>query len=138
MKNSEDTFEKIKKEGKEILNNVKDDSKKFSKKEIEDGKGMALLSYIGFLVLIPYLGEKKNKYVRFHALEGMNLFIYELILGGLLTFVNIFIPLAFLRSLFSTIVSLICLALSIIGIINVCNDQAKELPVINQMKIIKK
>ena len=98
----------------------------------------ALLSYIGFLVLIPYLGEKKNKYVRFHALEGMNLFIYELILGGILTFVNIFIPLTFLRSLFSTIVSLICLALSIIGIINVCNDQAKELPVINKMKIIKK
>lgn len=138
MKNSEDTFEKIKKEGKEILNDVKDDSNKFSKKEIEDGKGLALLSYIGFLVLIPYLVEKKNKYVRFHALEGMNLFIYELILGGILTFVNIFIPLAFLRSLFSTIVSLICLALSIIGIINVCNDQAKELPVINKMKIIKK
>lgn len=138
MKNSEDTFEKIKKEGKEILNNVKDDSKKFSKKEIEDGKGMSLLSYIGFLVLIPYLGEKKNKYVHFHALEGMNLFIYELILGGVLAFINIFIPLAFLRSLFSTIVSLICLALSIIGIINVCNDQAKELPIINKMKIIKK
>lgn len=138
MKNSEDTFEKIKKEGKDILNNVKDDSKKFSKKEIEDGKGMALLSYIGFLVLIPYLAEKKNKYVCFHALEGMNLFIYELILGGILTFVNIFIPLAFLRSLFSTIVSLIWLALSIIGIINVCNDQAKELPIINKMKIIKK
>lgn len=138
MKNSEDTFEKIKKEGKEILNDVKDDSNKFSKKEIEDGKGLALLSYIGFLVLIPYLVEKKNKYVRFHALEGMNLFIYELILGGILTFVNIFIPLTFLRTLFSTIVSLICLALSIIGIINVCNDQAKELPVINKMKIIKK
>lgn len=60
-------------EKKNVFNDVKDDTKSFSEKEISDGKGMAILSYI--LPFIPFFAEKNNKYVRYHAKQGMNLLI---------------------------------------------------------------
>lgn len=129
---------------KEILNDVKDDSKKFTKSDIESGKLMALLSYIGILALIPYFVENKNKYVRYHALNGMNLFILELIISasigivysifaginGWFVFSFIKIPFAFVELFFVLI--------SVIGIVNVCNEEAKELPLIGKLRLIKK
>lgn len=140
---------------------VKDETKNFDKKDIESGKGMAIISYLGFLSLIPYLSEKKNKYVRYHAVQGLNLFILEMIYSvayGILTSVIkvkgscgggyygnlasafgvtckvtpwwITLPLG--------IIGLGFTALAIIGIVNACQDKAKELPIVNQIKIIKK
>ena len=140
---------------------VKDETKNFDKKDIESGKGMAIISYLGFLSLIPYLSEKKNKYVRFHAAQGLNLFILEMIYSvvyGILTSVIkvkgscgagyygsladafgvtckvtpwwITVPLG--------IIGLGFTVLAIIGIVNACQDKAKELPIVNQIKIIKK
>ena len=43
-----------KKEEKSFMD-VKDETKNFDKKDIESGKGMAIISYLGFLSLIPYL-----------------------------------------------------------------------------------
>lgn len=63
----------FKDKAKGLINDVKDESKSFDKKEIESGKGMAILSYI--LPFIPYFAEKDNKYVRYHAVQGMNLLI---------------------------------------------------------------
>ena len=80
MENKENnTTSDLKDKATKILNDVKDDSKSFNKKDIDSGKGMAILSYIGILALIPFLAEKKNKFVIYHAKQGMNLFICEII-----------------------------------------------------------
>lgn len=103
----------------------------YSEKEKEDGKLMAILSYIGLLAFIPYFFEKDNCWVKYHAIQGVNLVIIELIL-----YVIGMIPLlGWLVAFFGNIVMLI---LSIIGIINVCNGEAKELPVVGKFKFIKK
>ncbi len=124
---------------KEVLNDVKDETNNYDKKDIESGKVMAILSYIGILVLIPYFAEKNNKYVQYHAKQGLNLFLIEVIAGiavsiitGILSFI-----LFFLGAIISYAISLCFFALSIIGIVNVCNGKAKELPVINKIKLIK-
>lgn len=86
---------------------------------------MALISYIGFLCLIPILTKEKDEFVRFHAKQGLVLLIVELagwIVLGL-------IPLLF--ALYY-ILEIVCLVLSIIGIMNVLNKQKKEIPVIGQ------
>lgn len=128
----------LKDEAVKVLNDVKNDSKKFTKKEIEDGKGMSILAYISILALIPYLTEKENKYVMYHAKQGMNLFIIEVIVGALAPLLCLILFLiAPLVSLILSIVGFALLILSIIGIINVCNGEAKELPIINKIKIIK-
>lgn len=128
----------LKDNASKIMTDVKDDTKSFKTKDIEEGKAMGILSYIGILALIPYLSEKNNKYVMYHAKQGMNLFIIELILGVALGFISTILwRLWFITNLIDTLFGLAVLALSIIGIVNVCNGEAKELPVVNQFKIIK-
>ena len=124
---------------KEILNNVKDDSNNFDKKDVESGKGMAILSYIGILALIPYFSEKNNKYVIYHAKQGMNLFIIDIILGVAMGIISSILTwrLYWLSSIIDSLLGLFMVALSIIGIVNVCNGKAKELPIVNKFKIIK-
>ena len=106
---------------------------KFTKKDIEDGKLMGILAYLGILSLIPYLTEKNNKFVIYHAKLGLNLFIIEIIASvalSLLVFTIILIPVI-------PLIEIGFLVLSIIGIVNVCNGEAKELPIIDKIKIIK-
>lgn len=122
-----------------VLNDVKDESKKFSQKEIEDGRIMAILAYI--IPLIPYFVEKNNKFVVFHAKQGMNLLILSILGSVALGVLNVVLALTILlifvipviNVAFGAAVTILC----IIGIVNVCNGKAKELPIVNKFKIIK-
>jgi len=103
-------------------------------KEAESGKVLAILAYLGILVLIPFFSEKDNSFVIFHAKQGLNLFILEIIgyfaaslIGGILH----------ISGLLSSLVSLMAFVLSLIGIIAVVNGEKKELPLISSIKIIK-
>ena len=102
----------------------------FSEKEKEDGKLMAILSYVGVLSLVPYLAEKDNKWVRYHAIQGVNLFIIEVIL-----YIIRVIPI--LGWIIGWLGSIVTLVISIIGIVNACNGEAKELPIVGKIKFIK-
>lgn len=149
-----------KKEEKSFMD-VKDETKNFDKKDIESGKGMSILSYLGILALIPYLTEKNNSYVRYHAVQGLNLFIIEIIYSvvyGILTSVikvngscgygyygnlaNAFGVTCKVTPWWVTVplglIGLVFTVLAIVGIVNACQGKAKELPVVNQIKIIKK
>lgn len=124
----------------EVLKDRKDSTKDFTNKEKEDGKLMGILSYI--IPLIPYFVEKENKFVRYHAIQGMNLLIVSVIYGvaySILSFILAFIPIIGWIAIF--LIGLLgfgILALCIMGIIDVCNGQARELPIINKCKFIKK
>ena len=85
---------------------------------------MAIISYIGPLCLIPYLAKDSDDFVKYHAKQGLILFICEVI-----TWV-IFRILPFWYWYLLNIVSLVWLAFTIIGIINVVNKQKKPLPII--------
>jgi len=47
----------------------------FDKKDIEDNKLIAALSYIGILFLVPLLVKKDSKFCAEHAKQGLVLFI---------------------------------------------------------------
>jgi len=126
---------------KSLFTDLKDRTKEFNKKEIESGKAMAILSYIGLLCLIPFFAEKNNKYVRFHAVQGLNILILGAIYGAayaVLSAILIFIPFIGIILLFALgILSYGFAALFIWGIVNACCNNAKELPIVNKIKIIK-
>ncbi|MGM0482553.1 MAG: hypothetical protein ACQEP6_01660 [Patescibacteria group bacterium] len=82
---------------------------------------LAILSYIGILFLVPLLVAKDDDFAQFHAKQGMVLFI--LIVVGM-----VFIIIPFIGSL----VMLIGLIFAIIGIMNVINNEKKELPIIGK------
>ena len=105
----------------------------YTPEEAQNGKTMAILSYIGFLSLIAYFGNdrKTNRFVNYHATQGINIFLISII-GGV---VSGFIPI--IGALIASALSLFIMVISIMGIVDACNGNAKELPLISKIKLIK-
>ena len=135
---SDDLKEDIKEKTEDILNDVKNHTKKFDKKDIEENKAMACLAYI--VAPVPYFTEEKSKWVRYHAIQGMNFFIIFVSMCLAVSIINslILFPFPFLKAITRTILYTFGVIYALIGIINVCNGEAKELPIINKFKFIKK
>jgi uncharacterized membrane protein len=47
-------------------------------RDAQDNKVMAILAYFGFLALIPWFGAPNSPFARFHARQGMKLFVIEI------------------------------------------------------------
>lgn len=132
-----------------IVNDTNDESESFSKEETKSGKGMGILCYI--IPFIPYFAEKKNKFVKYHAKQGMNLFIISVIYSILYNILSGVIKVkkyAYYGAIEYRItpwwvtfplnlIGIALAALSVIGIIYVLDGKAKELPLINKLKILK-
>ena len=110
------------------LNNTKDTTDQFDKDDIEKNKAMGLLAYI--LFFIPLLAAKDSPFARYHANQGLVLFIC-----GLISSVLWIIPI--LGWIIAPILSIVITVLAVIGIINAVNGKAKELPIIGKYKILK-
>ena len=113
------------------LNNTADHTGEYDAQDIEQNKLMGILAYLGILVLIPIFAAKESKFARFHANQGLILLICGVIVGvlGCIPIIGTFI--------IGPIGGLIVFILMIIGIINVANGRAKELPVIGKYTILK-
>lgn len=118
------------------LNNTEDTTKDYDNSDIESNKVMAVLAYIGILVLVPILAAKNSKYARFHANQGLVLFIAEIIYNFVSAIIRAVLPLAVVNILL-LVISALFLVLSIIGIVNAATGKATELPVIGKIRIIK-
>jgi len=101
-------------------------------KDIQEGKGLAWLSYVGIFILIPLLTQKENPYTKFHIKQGLFLLIISL--GwSFIQFVFMFIP--FLRViiwLLSYLVWIFIFVLMIIGIVNSLRGKVEVLPIIGK------
>lgn len=121
--------EEIKEEVKEALV-TPDTTASFDPEDINKNKIFAILAYFGILVLVPIFAAKDSKFAKFHANQGLLLFIAE-IAGSVISVIPV------LGTLVSFVVSIACSALAIIGIINAAKGEAKELPVIGKYEILK-
>lgn len=123
------------------LNNTSDTTAQFDQNDITNNKAMCILAYFGPLCFIPMFAAKDSKFARFHANQGLILFIACVAWGiayGILSSIILAISLRlfFLVSIIGFL-SLVFLVLAIIGILNAVNGKAKELPVIGRFKILK-
>jgi len=144
--------DKIKDTVEDIMD-TPDVTSNFDEEDIDNNLFVALLSYIGILVFIPYFIKTDSKFVKFHAKEGLNLLIIEgiyVVLDSLLSMIKVSEVVVDYGSLVGTrmvtplfisipmaLIGLVLTILSIIGIVNVCKCRAKELPLISKIKIIK-
>ena len=123
------------------LNNTADNTAQFDAQDIQNNKAMAILAYIGILVLIPLFAAKESKFARYHTNQGLVLCIAEIAYGIAYSILSsIILAISWrLYSLVSIIglVGLVFLVLAVIGIINAANGRAKELPVIGKIKLLK-
>lgn len=151
-KENVDMSSKVKDKIEEVLNTC-DTTNEYDKKDRDDNKFLAILSYLGVLAFIPYFYKTDSKFVKYHANIGINLLIIDgiyTLLNELLSMIKVskvvinygsFVGTKMITPLWISfpmaIIGGILTILSIIGIINVCNGKAKELPLVNKIKIIK-
>ncbi|MCL2037413.1 hypothetical protein FWG95_00145 [Candidatus Saccharibacteria bacterium] len=148
----------MEKDSKSQAKDQNPDDKAASKKEIEDGKTMAILAYI--LAPIPYFAEKKNKFVRYHAVQGMNILIVGVAYAIVANIINRIVWNAFvgdcIRSIYTGhggcggwgmartiswilgVGGVVIGVIVVIGIVNAVNGKKKEVPILGKVKIIKK
>lgn len=101
----------------------------FSVEDVNENKVFAILSYIGILFIVPLLVAKESPYARFHANQGLLIFLFEIAVG----IVSV-IPI--LGWIITAVGELAAFVLSIIGIINAIKGEANELPIIGKFRII--
>ena len=118
---AQSTVEDIKKE-------IDDYSDEMDPDDVNKNKLMAVLAYIGPLVIIPILVAKDSKFAKFHANQGLILFLIALVCS-LLT------KLKLIGWLFS-VCGAVVFILAVVGIIYACQGKAKELPVVGNWKIL--
>ena len=134
MSNQQESFE----EKFQNLNNTADTTSQFDPQDITNNKVMAILGYFGILVLIPIFAAKESKFARFHANQGLILFIAGIAIYIVQTiFYSIFsLRLWWLISTVVGIIGLVIFVLAIIGIVNAAQGKAKELPLVGNFKIL--
>lgn len=119
------------------------ENKRFEQQDVDNNKIFGILAYIGILFLVPLLAAKDSAYARFHANQGIVLFIAEAVVGiaaGIVTAIlSIAIPIVgvILGSLITGVVSLVSLVFMILGIVNACSGEEKKLPLIGNIQILK-
>ena len=93
-------------------------------------KLLAAISYIGILFLVPLLAAKDDAFARFHANQGLVLFLVGIVLGiiGMIPFVG---------PIIAGIGGIVTFVFAILGIINAINGAMKPLPLIGGIEIIK-
>ena len=129
---------------------------KFTKKDFENNKHLAIISYL-FAPISYYSKSKKNsKMVNFHASQGMNLFLIEIvyILLSIALLDNIKIIRECTNSLYGItfycgeenplyikliviLLGILVLSIIITGIVNVFNRKKDKLPLIGKWNLFK-
>lgn len=95
----------------------------------DNNQGMAILSYLGILVIIPIIVAKDSKFVMYHANQGLILLIAEVILVA----IGMIPVLGWIISGIGWIVAAVFI---ILGIINAAGGKKKPLPLIGGYKIL--
>uniref|UniRef100_A0A7C4GAR2 DUF4870 domain-containing protein n=1 Tax=candidate division WOR-3 bacterium TaxID=2052148 RepID=A0A7C4GAR2_UNCW3 len=91
--------------------------------DVEKGKGIAWLSYLGILWLVPLLAAKENSFCKFHVKQGIMLTIL-----GVAIWIIAWIP--FLGWLLGGLVWLFIIIMAIIGIINAASGKYWKMPLL--------
>ena len=153
--NAVKSFEDKAKETVEKIMDTKDDTSEHDTKDIEANKGMAIISYLGPLCLVPFLVSKESKFSQYHAKQGLNLFVIEIVFAIISGFLKSIIQIPKMCSFLNevqiecgvvtpwwltvslSLVELLLAIIALIGIVYACQGKAKELPLIGKFKVIK-
>lgn len=98
----------------------------FDQEDIAKNKVFAIFAYIGILFLIPLLAAKDSPFARFHANQGMVLFIINIAIGIASGIIEIL-----------GILGIATLVFMVMGIINAANGKGKRLPLIGKIELLK-
>ncbi len=109
-----------------------------TEEQIQEGRKIAWLSYLGILFIVPLVVQKDNPYTKHHAIQGLSLFLAELIwIFFSWILVALFLRIAFFAvTVFGIISWMLWLAIfviSIIGIVQAATGKFWRVPVIGSI-----
>jgi len=105
--------------------------------DADSNKVFGILAYLGPLCFIPIIVAKDSPYAKYHANQGLVLFLAEVAIM-IITSAIVFIPfIGIIVYFLHLICSLLFLVVSIIGIINAAAGKCVPLPVIGGIKLLK-
>lgn len=110
----------------ENVNYVCDSEPYYSQDDIANNKVYAVLSYISILFLVPMIGAKNSPYAKFHANQGLLLFIVNLIIDFASGFIEYF-----------GILKIATLIFMIMGIVNAAKGKTERLPIFGKFDLYK-
>ncbi|MDN6162424.1 MAG: hypothetical protein L0I79_06595 [Atopostipes sp.] len=116
-------------EKKETVYDTEDKETVYDAEDIEKNKTIAGLAY--FIFFLPLLAAPDSEYAKFHANQGLLLFILAVgghLILGMIPIIGWLLILPF---------GIFVLILGIMGLINGFGGKAKELPMIGKFQIIQ-
>lgn len=113
--------------------NMKDVTSQFSQEDIDKNKVVGLIGYIWILFLVPLLAAKDSPYAKFHANQGLVLFLCSTGFSICMGIIVAIIPFLY----FLNIIGIAFFVLMILGIVYTASGKAVELPVIGKIKLLK-
>jgi uncharacterized membrane protein len=105
--------------------------------DIEKNKVFAILAYLGILFIVPLLAAPNSKFARYHANQGLVLFLATVILS-VGSFVLAMIPIiGCVMAIAPLMIGVGAVVLMVLGIVNAAGGQYKPLPLIGHFQILK-
>jgi uncharacterized membrane protein len=108
--------------------------------DAENNKILGIVAYLNILWLVALLTGKDSPFAKYHANQGLVLFIVEIALIVVLQIIDRILEmlgLSLVSFLFSSISVLVVIGLVILGIINAAAGKCVPLPVIGKFQLIK-
>ena len=116
---------------------MEDVTSKFDQVDIAKNKTNSILSYIGFLVLVPLFTKDKSPVVRFCMNQGLIIFAVELIASIVVSVLSRIPAIGVIFTIVGGLLNLVCFAAAIFCIVGLVNGNVKKLPIIGDIQIIK-
>lgn len=127
---------------------MNDYTNRFHPNDIAYNKGFSVLSYLGFLALIPFLSQrgKGSPYTRFHATQGMYLLLCDIALSvvslllGLIRVNDVYFGVVYASHtpwpivVIQALISIVALAYMVLGIVFAATGQARDLPLVGKLR----
>jgi uncharacterized membrane protein len=88
---------------------------------------MAILAYVGPLVIVSYLVAKDDPFVKFHIKQGLVLFVIEVVLWVLM---DMFYWQIYMLWPLIDLIDLAILVFAVMGIVNAAQGKEVQLPII--------
>jgi uncharacterized membrane protein len=108
--------------------------------DAENNKIFGILAYLSILWIVPLVVAKDSPFAKYHANQGLVLFIVEIalyIVLQIITTLLLMIPGLGIFAMFLSLVWLGVIILLIIGIINAAAGKCVPLPIIGKFKLLK-
>lgn len=110
----------------------------FPQSEVKQNKVMAVLAYLGILVLIPVLaGDKSSDYLKQHINQGLVLFVIDAVLEVIEKIVDHVILVGGALSWAVDVANFAFFIIAIMGIVSAAKGTRKLLPTIGNIRIFK-